>query len=438
VNAHDAPPRSRSEDLFARSLARFPGGVNSPVRAYGAVGGVPRFAAAGDGAWLTDEDGRRYVDLVGSWGPLILGHRHPDVEAAIIAALRMGTSFGAPTAREIALADRVIDRYPAVERLRFTNSGTEATMSALRVARGATGRRKIVKFAGGYHGHADALLVAAGSGAVTTGVPSSAGVNPEVAAATLVAPYGDPAALAELFAREGDEIAAVIVEPVAGNMGVVEPSADFLRALRDLTRAAGALLIVDEVMTGFRLARGGAVERYGLDADLVCWGKILGGGLPVGGYGGKAAVMDHVSPLGRVYQAGTLAGNPLAMAAGAATLDAIDATTDLYPRLERVGLHLAAGLRDRAARAGVPVVVNVVGSMLTVFFTAEGVVDLASASRSDAAAFARFFHTLLAEGIWWPPSQFEAAFLGIRHGDDEIERVLHAAQVAFEAVAAAR
>jgi glutamate-1-semialdehyde 2,1-aminomutase len=427
-----------SADLFARSLRVFPGGVNSPVRAFGSVGGTPRFAARADGPHLWDADGRRYLDLVGSWGPMILGHRHPGVVAAVRRALEAGTSFGAPTERELTLAERVLDRYPRVDRLRFVSSGTEATMSALRVARGATGRDRIVKFAGGYHGHADGLLVAAGSGAATTGVPSSAGVPGEVAALTLVAPYGDAAALGALFDRHGAEVAAVIVEPVAGNMGVVEPSSAFRAALRDLTTRHGALLIVDEVMTGFRLARGGAIERYALDADLVCWGKVLGGGLPVGAYGGRAAWMDQVSPIGRVYQAGTLSGNPLAMAAGAATLDAIDATPDLYPTLERRGAQLADALREGAARAGVAATVNQVGSMLTVFFSAGPVVDLDSAAASDTAAFAAWFHHLLEGGVWWPPSQFEAAFLSAALDDDALARVAAVAAEGFGAVAGRR
>jgi glutamate-1-semialdehyde 2,1-aminomutase len=426
---------ARSEALFARSRERFPGGVNSPVRAFGAVGGTPRFVRRAEGAYVFDADGHRYLDLVGSWGPMILGHRHPDVERAIAEALTMGTSFGAPTERELELADRVVDRYPLAERVRFTNSGTEATMSALRVARGATGRRLIVKFAGGYHGHADGLLVAAGSGAVTTGVPSSAGVPDAVAALTLVAPYNDAAALERLFAAHGGDVAAVIVEPVAGNMGVVEPTPAFLRALRDLTTQHGALLVVDEVMTGFRLARGGAIERYALDADLVCWGKVIGGGLPVGAYGGRAAFMDLVSPIGRVYQAGTLSGNPLAMAAGAATLDAIDATPGLYTRLEAAGVRLAEGLRGAAAAAGIAVVVNQVGSMLTVFFTSDAVTDMESASQSDTQRFGRWFHALLARGVWWPPSQFEAAFLSAALDDEKIDEVVTAAAAAFAEVA---
>jgi glutamate-1-semialdehyde 2,1-aminomutase len=425
----------RSDALFERSRRLLPGGVNSPVRAFGAVGGTPRFVARADGAHVWDADGRRYLDLVGSWGPMILGHRHPAVVAAIEAALAHGTSFGAPTEAELLLAERVVARYPAVERLRFVSSGTEATMSALRVARGATGRSAIVKFAGGYHGHADGLLVAAGSGAVTTGVPSSAGVPSETAAWTWVTPYNDVGALSRLFADRGHEVAAVIVEPVAGNMGVVEPSAAFRAALRNLTRESGALLVVDEVMTGFRLARGGAIERYGLDADLVCWGKVLGGGLPVGGYGGSGAVMDHVSPIGKVYQAGTLSGNPLAMAAGAATLDAIDATPDLYPVLERRGAQLAQALRDGARAAGVPATVNQVGSMMTVFFTDDAVTDLAGAERSDGRAFARWFHALLARGIWWPPSGYEAAFLSYALDDDAIDRVAEAARAAFSVAA---
>ncbi len=432
VDMSDAP---RSDALFERSRRLLPGGVNSPVRAFGAVGGTPRFVARADGAHVWDADGNRYLDLVGSWGPMILGHRHPQVVAAIEGALAHGTSFGAPTEAELLLAERVVDRYPSVERLRFVSSGTEATMSALRVARGATGRSAVVKFAGGYHGHADGLLVSAGSGAVTTGVPSSAGVPAETAAWTWVAPYNDVAALTRLFDERGADIAAVIVEPVAGNMGVVEPTPAFRAALRDLTRARGALLIVDEVMTGFRLARGGAIERYGLEADLVCWGKVLGGGLPVGGYGGRGAVMDHVSPIGKVYQAGTLSGNPLAMAAGAATLDAIDATPDLYPTLERRGAWLADALRAGAAEAGVPATVNQVGSMLTVFFTEHAVTDLATAEQSDARAFARWFHGLLDRGVWWPPSGFEAAFLGYPLDDEALERVADAARAAFRLAA---
>ena len=418
---------SRSAELFSRSRERFPGGVNSPVRAFGSVGGTPRFAASAMGAFIQDEDNNRYIDMVGSWGPMILGHRHPRVEAALQEALQSGTSFGAPTAREVELADRVVARYPTVERLRFTNSGTEATMSALRVARAVTGRNHIVKFDGGYHGHADSLLVAAGSGALTTGVPSSAGVPNAVASLTMVAPYNDVQALAALFEQRGNDIAAVIFEPVAGNMGTVEPTLDFLTALRKHTRQHGALLIVDEVMTGFRLAAGGAVERYAIEPDLICWGKIIGGGLPVGAYGGVASAMDQVSPLGRVYQAGTLSGNPLAMAAGIATLDTINSVPDFYQQLEQRGQRLAQGLREAAAAAAVPAQVNQVGSMLTLFFTETPVTDMVSASTSNSATFARWFHAMLDEGVWWPPSQFEAAFFGAAHSDAEIEAVIRAA-----------
>jgi glutamate-1-semialdehyde 2,1-aminomutase len=424
---------TRSEDLFERARQVMPGGVSSPVRAFGSVGGTPRFVARADGPYLWDADGNQLIDLIGSWGPMLLGHRHPRVLAALTDALRDGTSFGAPTGRETALAERIIGRARDVERVRFVNSGTEATMSALRVARGATGRDRIVKFAGHYHGHADGLLVAAGSGAATTGVPSSAGVPAAIAELTLVAPFNDLAALRALFDRYGREIAAVILEPVAGNMGVVAPQPGYLEGVRSLTREHGALLVIDEVMTGFRLARGGAVERLDLHPDLTCWGKIVGGGLPVGAYGGPAALMDHVSPVGRVYQAGTLSGNPLAMAAGIATFDAIDERPDLYTLLDARGARLAGGLRDAAAAAGVPVQVNQVGSMLTVFFGVEPVVDFATAAATDTRAFGRWFHALLDRGVAWPPSAFEAAFLSTALGDDLLDQVVDAAAQAFAA-----
>lgn len=422
---------TRSAELYTRAQRLIPGGVNSPVRAFGSVGGTPRFIARAYGSRLWDVDGTEYIDLVGSWGPMILGHAHPEVVAAVMQAAHEGLSFGTPTEREVALAEAVLARYPLCEQLRFVNSGTEAAMSALRVARGATGRDKIVKFAGNYHGHADSLLVAAGSGAMTTGVPSSAGVPADIAKHTLVAEYNDPASLERLFHAYPDDIAAVIFEPVVGNMGVISPTPEFLRGLRQLTSRYGALLIVDEVMTGFRLARGGALERYKIEPDLVCWGKILGGGLPVGAYGGPAALMAHVSPLGKVYQAGTLSGNPLAMAAGLATLAVIDATPGLYEALEARGAQLAAGLAEAAAAAGVPVVINRVGSMLTVFFTNQPVSGYASARSSDTVRFARFFHGLLARGVYWPPSAFEAAFLSIAHSTADIEAVVAAARVAF-------
>ncbi len=421
----------RSKALFDRALRLMPGGVSSPVRAFGAVGGSPLFITKASGARLDDADGRSYIDLVGSWGPMILGHAHPAVTDAISRAAQRGSSFGAPTEAELELAERVLQRVPSIDRLRFVNSGTEACMSALRLARAATGRDLILKFAGHYHGHADGLLVAAGSGAMTTGVPSSAGVPASTAAMTLVAEFNDAEGLAALFAEHGPHIAAAIVEPVAGNMGVVAPQEGFLEQLQQLCRANGALLVVDEVMTGFRLARGGATQRFGLRPDLVTWGKIIGGGLPVGAYGGRAELMDMVSPTGPVYQAGTLSGNPLAMAAGIATLDTIDALPDLYPTLEASGERLAAGLRAAALEAGTPVTVNQVGSMLTVFFHPGPVTDHRSASSSDTTRFARFFHALRRRGVYWPASQFEAAFLSHAITEEDMDSLLQAAHEAM-------
>ena len=420
-----------SQALFERAKRLTPGGVNSPVRAFGSVGGTPLFIERAQGSRLWDEDGNEYIDVVGSWGPMLLGHAHPTVLTAIGAAMRQGTSFGAPTRREVRLAELVLERYPSCERVRFVNSGTEATMSALRAARGATGRDYIVKFAGNYHGHADGLLVAAGSGALTTGVPSSAGVPEDTAKTTLVARYNDLDSVRTLFEAYPDTIAAVIFEPVVGNMGVVVPSETFLTGLRDLTREYGALLVVDEVMTGFRLAPGGAVERFDLEPDLVCWGKIIGGGLPVGAYGGRAAVMDEISPVGKVYQAGTLSGNPLAMAAGIATLETMSTTGDLYDILEARGAQLERGLLEAAQAAGVTVQVNRVGSMITVFFTDRPVTDFESASTTDTALFAKWFHGLLERGVYWPPSAFEAAFLAYAHSVQDIDAVLDAARASF-------
>ncbi|MDQ3460387.1 MAG: glutamate-1-semialdehyde 2,1-aminomutase [Deinococcota bacterium] len=420
-----------SSRLFERALRLIPGGVNSPVRAFGSVGGTPRFIARAKGAKLWDADGNPYIDAVGSWGPMIMGHAHPEVLAAIAEAMHDGTSFGAPTERELELAELVLARYPMCERVRFVNSGTEATMSAIRVARGATGRDKLIKFAGNYHGHADSLLVAAGSGAMTTGVPSSAGVPTDTAKDTLVADYNDLGSVQALFGAHPGEIAAVILEPVVGNMGVVVPAGNFLRGLRELTKEHGALLIVDEVMTGFRLAPGGAVERFAMEPDLVCWGKIIGGGLPVGAYGGSATVMAHVSPVGRVYQAGTLSGNPLAMAAGLATLTLMARTADLYEVLESRTARLERGLREAAKSAGLPVTVNRLGSMITVFFTDGPVTDFKSASRSDTEAFRGWFHGLLSRGVYWPASAFEAAFLSYAHSPDDIDAVVNAASEAF-------
>jgi glutamate-1-semialdehyde 2,1-aminomutase len=421
----------RSGKLFERARRVTPGGVNSPVRAFGSVGGTPVFISRAEGGRLWDADGNEYLDLVGSWGPMILGHSHPAVVAAIRAAALDGTSFGAPTEREIELAELVLERYPLADRIRFVNSGTEATMSALRVARAATGRDLIIKFAGNYHGHADGLLVAAGSGAMTTGVPSSAGVPRATAGLTLIAEYNDLASVERLFLQHPGQIAAVIFEPVVGNMGVVIPTTEFLTGLRDLTRRHGALLIADEVMTGFRLARGGAVESLALEPDLITWGKIIGGGLPVGAYGGKAEYLELVSPAGGVYQAGTLSGNPLAMAAGIALLQAMDATADLYEVLEARGAQLEAGLLEAARKAGVPATINRAGSMITLFFSDSPVTDHGSALRSDTALFSRFFHGLLRRGIYWPASAFEAAFLNYSLSAGEIARLVSAAEEAL-------
>ena len=429
-------PQSKSQQLFDRASQLIPGGVNSPVRAFGSVGGTPPFIQRAQGSRLWDVDGNSYIDAIGSWGPMILGHAHPAVLEAINQAAQDGTSFGAPTEREITLAELVLARYPGCERVRFVNSGTEATMSALRVARGATGRDYIVKFAGNYHGHADSLLVAAGSGAMTTGVPSSAGVPADTAKTTLVAQYNDLESLQSLFDAHPEDIAAVIFEPVVGNMGVVIPSDSFLQGLRQLTRQYGALLVVDEVMTGFRLAPGGAVERLAIDADLVCWGKIIGGGLPVGAYGGKAAVMDNVSPVGKVYQAGTLSGNPLAMAAGIATLQTMAQTPDLYSVLESRTAMLEQGLQQAADKAGVPVRINRMGSMITVFFCAEPVHNFHDASRSDTDIFKHWFHGLLQRGVYWPASAFEAAFFSYAHSEADIAAIITAAEEAFAALPA--
>jgi glutamate-1-semialdehyde 2,1-aminomutase len=423
-----------SQRLFSKAQTLIPGGVNSPVRAFGSVGGTPRFIAKAKGSRLWDADGNEYIDAIGSWGPMILGHAHPVVLEAINKAAQDGTSFGAPTGREIDLAELVLSRYGGCERIRFVNSGTEAIMSAIRVARGATGRDYIIKFAGNYHGHADALLVAAGSGAMTTGVPSSAGVPADTAKTTLVARYNDLASVKKLFEARSNEIAAVVLEPVVGNMGVVIPTPEFLTGLRDITKQYGAKLLIDEVMTGFRLARGGAIELLKIDADLVCWGKIIGGGLPVGAYGGKAEIMDNVSPVGKVYQAGTLSGNPLAMAAGIATLQEMDQTTDLYEVLEERTLRLEQGLHEGAKDAGIPVTINRVGSMITVFFTEQAVKDFESASTTNTEMFKIWFHGLLERGVYWPASNYEAAFLSYAHSEEDIEKMIEAAKVAFEKI----
>ena len=421
-----------SEELYRRAVARIPGGVNSPVRAFGAVGGVPRFARRARGARLWDADGRAYVDLCMSWGPLPLGHAHPEVVEAVTRAAQDGTSFGVATAGEVELAEAICAAMPAVEMVRLVTSGTEAVASALRVARAATGRDLLIKFAGGYHGHADSLLVQAGSGALTGGVPSSPGVPRAVAAETLVAPYNDLAAVAGLLDAHPQQVAAIIVEPVAGNMGLVPPRTGFLEGLRGLADQSGALLIFDEVITGFRVGPAGAQGRYGIRPDLTCLGKVIGGGLPVGAYGGRADLMRQVAPAGPVYQAGTLSGNPLAVQAGLATLRAL-ARPGTYTDLAARGAQAAAILRKAAAEAGVACHVAQDGSLLTPFFCPEAPADLTGALRADTRAFARFFHAMLAGGVYLPPAQFECAFLSLAHGPEEMAILERAAKPAFVA-----
>jgi glutamate-1-semialdehyde 2,1-aminomutase len=428
---------SHSRSLQARAERFFPGGVNSPVRAFRAVGGAPPFVERGQGAYLTDADGNRYIDYFGSWGPMILGHAFPPVVEAIERAARNSASFGASTAAEADLAERIVACYPAIEKMRFVSSGTEATMSAIRLARAATGRKMIVKFEGCYHGHADGLLVKAGSGVATFGIPGSAGVPEEIAHLTLALPYNSTAAVEAAFAAHKDEIAAVILEPVVGNAGCIPPAAGYLESLRDLTAANGALLIVDEVMTGFRVSLGGATELYNLDPDLLTLGKIVGGGLPVGVFGGKQRFMDMLAPLGPVYQAGTLSGNPLAMAAGLATVGYLqEHAAEVYAKLETTSKAVAQGVAAEAAQAGVALTTNRVGAMWTWFFTPEKVTNYDEAAKSDTAAFGRFHRSMLEQGVWLPPSQFEAAFLGTEHGEAEIAATVAAAREAFRAVVA--
>jgi glutamate-1-semialdehyde 2,1-aminomutase len=427
--------RSHSQALQQRAEHYFPGGVNSPVRAFGAVGGAPPFVESALGAWLTDADGNRYIDYFGSWGPMILGHAFSPVVEAIERAARNSASFGASTAAEADLAVRIVACYPAIEKLRFVSSGTEATMSAIRLARAATGRKIIVKFEGCYHGHADGLLVKAGSGVATFGIPGSAGVPEEIAHLTLALPYNNLAAVEAAFAAHPGAIAAVILELVVGNAGCIPPAPGYLAGLRSITQREGALLIADEVMTGFRVALGGALELYGVDADLVTLGKIVGGGLPVGVFGGKRRFMDLLAPLGPVYQAGTLSGNPLAMAAGIATVSYLQAhTAEVYARLEATAKAVAEGVATEAAQARIPLTLNRVGSMWTWFFTAGPVTDYAQAALSDTAAFGRFHNAMLEQGVWLPPSQFEAAFLSTAHGEEEVAATIAAAHESFRKV----
>lgn len=419
---------ARSASLYNEALKYIPGGVNSPVRAFKSVGLNPVFINKGEGSKIYDEDGNEYVDYVGSWGPLILGHRHPRVIEALEICLKdVGTSFGAPTELETILASMVVKAVPSVEMLRLVNSGTEATMSALRLARGYTGRKKIVKFEGCYHGHADFLLIKAGSGALTLGMPTSPGVPEETAANTIAAEYNNIEKLKEIFEKMGDEIAAVIVEPVAGNMGVVPPAPGFLEGLRNLTHSYCSLLIFDEVMTGFRVSYGGAQELYGITPDLTTLGKIIGGGLPVGAYGGKKEIMEHVSPAGPVYQAGTLSGNPLAVSAGIATLEILK-QPGIYDDLEKKSAALENGLQESALQAGVPLTVNRVGSMLSAFFTAQSVKDYASACSSNTEYFSSFFKMMLENGVYIAPSPYEAAFVSSAHSENDIEYTIGSAK----------
>jgi glutamate-1-semialdehyde 2,1-aminomutase len=418
--------RDRSKQLFARAQRSIPGGVNSPVRAFRAVGGEPLFLARGHGSRVVDVDGNEYVDFVASWGPLILGHAHPEVLAATLAAAADGTTFGAPTELEVRFAEAVREAYPSMELVRCVSSGTEATMSALRVARGFTGRDKIVKIDGGYHGHADMLLAQAGSGIATFGIAGSKGVPEGAVKDTLVVAWNDLEAMQAVFAANPGQIAAVIVEPIPGNIGVVPPAPGYLAALRALTKAEGALLIFDEVISGFRVARGGAQELYGLTPDLTCLGKIVGGGLPAACFGGRADVMNVLAPLGPVYQAGTLSGNPLAMAAGLKAMELL-ARPGVYDTLERLGARLADGLAAGARAAGVPLVINRVGSMMTGFFTGTPVTDYATAKKADASRYATWFRAMLDRGFYFAPSQFEAAFVSLAHTEEDIDRTAAAA-----------
>jgi glutamate-1-semialdehyde 2,1-aminomutase len=422
--------REKSRLAFARAKQLMPGGVNSPARAFGGVGGEPIFFDHGEGAYLFDIDGNRYLDYVLSWGPMILGHAHPLVAMAMETALRKGTSFGAPTEAESELAERIIAAVPSVEKVRLVNSGTEATMSAIRLARGYTSRSMIVKFAGNYHGHVDSLLVAAGSSAATLGVPNSPGVTEGTTRDTLILQYNDTAGLEAAFSQYGSNIGAVIVEPVVGNMGCVNAKPEFVRAMRDLTLRHGSLLIFDEVMTGFRVALGGAQSLLGVKPDLTTLGKIIGGGLPVGAYGGRADIMDHILPAGKVFQAGTLSGNPLAAAAGISTLKILR-DTNPYAQLQRLSGRLAKGLLDAAAGAGISVSIGMCGAMMTLFFSPEQVIDWTTASRCDTQRYARYFWGLIERGIYMPPSQFEAFFLSTAHTEADIDATIAAAKEVF-------
>ncbi|MBK1703092.1 glutamate-1-semialdehyde 2,1-aminomutase [Halochromatium glycolicum] len=426
---------SRSHDLFSAAQRHIPGGVNSPVRAFRGVGGDPLFFESATGAYVTDADGKRYIDYVGSWGPMILGHAHPEIIAAVTERVAKGLSFGAPTELETLMADKVCELVPSMDLVRMTSSGTEATMSALRVARGYTGRDKVIKFEGNYHGHVDSLLVKAGSGMLTLGEPSSPGVPAALAELTITLAYNDIEQVRQTFDEIGDQIACVIVEPVAGNMNCIPPVQGFLDGLRELCDQHGAVLIFDEVMTGFRVARGGAQERYGVTPDLTALGKIIGGGMPVGAFGGKRAIMEQVSPLGPIYQAGTLSGNPIAMTAGLKTLELIS-EPGFHDRVAAQTERLTQGMEERARAAGIPLTTNHSGAMFGIFFTDAGpVTDYAGATACDQDTFRRFFHAMLEEGVYLAPSAFEAGFVSGAHGDDEISATLDAAEKTFQALA---
>jgi glutamate-1-semialdehyde 2,1-aminomutase len=423
---------SRSEQLFARAVELLPGGVNSPVRAFRGVGGTPLFIRSASGPTITDVDGRTFIDYVGSWGPMILGHADAEIVAGLATVAANGTSFGAPNELEIELAEEIVAAVPAIELVRMVNSGTEAAMSAIRLARGVTGRDKLIKFEGCYHGHADSLLVKAGSGVATLGLPDSPGVPASLAQHTLTVPFNDVDALADVF-KQHEDIAAVIIEPVVGNMGCVPPAAGFLEFVREVTKQYGALLIFDEVMTGFRLARGGAQELFRITPDITCLGKIIGGGLPVGAYGGSRELMNNIAPVGSIYQAGTLSGNPLAMMAGLLTLRRLK-DRKLYETLEERSAKLCAGLSEAAAEAGIKTTTNRVGSMWTSFFSDEPVTNWASANKSNRELYGRFFHAMLAEGVYLAPSQFETGFVSITHTEPIIEQTIEAARRAFTAL----
>jgi glutamate-1-semialdehyde 2,1-aminomutase len=430
IDARKMVAMDRSARLMERAVGRMPGGVNSPVRAFRSVGGDPLFMERGEGSSIFDVDGNSYVDYVMSYGPLVLGHTHPAVIAAIEDTARKGTTFGSPTELEVELAELVCEAVPSVEMVRMTNSGTEATMSAIRLARGFTGRERILKFDGNYHGHGDALLVSAGSGVATLGLPDSPGVTKGAARDTAVLPFNDLDAVEELFGREGESFAAVILEPVAGNMGCVPPGQGYLEGLREVTSEYSTVLIFDEVMTGFRLARGGAQERYGVTPDLTCLGKIIGGGLPVGAYGGRREIMEQVAPSGSIYQAGTLSGNPLAMAAGLATLRATH-ESGFYERLEELGERWRGGMSEAASDGDLPFAINQVGSMVSIFFNGGPVTDFASAAVSDTTAFKDFFWHMISRGVYLAPSQYEAGFISTAHSEEDLEWTFEAASEWF-------